>query len=331
MNVLFIGLGYMGLERLKIFRKLKKKFKINNFFFYDPFYKNKDKKLIKLNKLTPQIISDYNIDICVISTPHFLIKKYSILCLRSKRKVNLIIEKPYGRNLEESKEISKHLKKNQRIFIGLNYRFFQGISRMLKDIKHKKFGKIYSIDINFGHGHNPAIKKTWKLDKKLAGGGAILDPGIHVLNLIQLITKFDVKLINVYKKCNFWDTGVEDNAFIILSSKKIPLITIKLSTTMWRSTFQIQGNGSKGYWRINGRGRSYGPQTYVTGKRWGWLKGKKQKSTEQIHSDSNEKDVFLRETVEILQSIKKGGNKKRVCDDKEAIKTMMLLKKIYAF
>ena len=34
------------------------------------------------------------------------------------------------------------------------------------------------------------------------------------------------------KNVIFWDTGVEDNAFIILSSKKIPLITIKLSTVM---------------------------------------------------------------------------------------------------
>ena len=40
------------------------------------------------------------------------------------------------------------------------------------------------------------------------------------------------------------------------------------------------------------------------------VKGKKQKSTEQIHSDSNEKMFFLRETVEILQSIKKGEIKK---------------------
>ena len=330
MNILFIGMGYMGLERLKIFEKLKNKFRIKNLFFFDPFYKNTNKKLIKVKNLTSQTLIDNNIDICVISTPHYLIKKYSILCLRSKRKVNLIIEKPYGRNLEESEKISDYLQKNQRIFIGLNYRFFQGISRMLKDIKSKKFGKIYSLNINFGHGHDPSIKKTWKLKRELAGGGVILDPGIHVLNLIQMITKFDIKIKHVYKKSNFWKTGVEDNAFIVLSSKKIPLITIKLSTTMWRSTFQIQGNGSKGYWRIDGRGRSYGPQKYVTGEKWGWLKGKKQKFTEQIHSNSNEEDVFLKETIEILKSIKK-QNKKTVCDDREAIKTMMLLKKIYAF
>ena len=36
-------------------------------------------------------------------------------------------------------------------------------------------------------------------DEKYAGGGAILDPGIHVINLIQLITN-NSKIKYVYKK-----------------------------------------------------------------------------------------------------------------------------------
>ena len=36
---------------------------------------------------------------------------------------------------------------------------------MLNDIKSKKFGKIYSLEINFGHGHNPKILSSWKMKK----------------------------------------------------------------------------------------------------------------------------------------------------------------------
>ena len=51
-----------------------------------------------------------------------------------------------------------------------------------------------------------------------------------------------------------------------MSSKEIPIINISISILRWRSTFEIQGNGIKGYWRVNGRDRSYGSQIYYTEK-----------------------------------------------------------------
>ena len=119
-----------------------------------------------------------------------------------------------------------------------------------------------------------------EIKKKFAGGGVILDPGIHDLNLLQLFcTKLKIKFVK--KIANFWKTGVEEEVIIILSSKEIEVINIKFSILRWRSTFQINGNGLNGYFRLSGRDRSYGPQQYVTGKRWGWLSGKKQAQTEK--------------------------------------------------
>ncbi len=332
MNILFIGAGYMGKERLKSLYNLKQKHKIKKLYFYDPkikLFTYKTFKVEKIKKLSVQFLNLKKINLCIISTPHYLIKKYSLICLKTKNPINLILEKPFGMNYKESKEIVKKINKNKKVFIALNYRFFNGVKKMLNDIKSKKFGKIYSLEINFGHGHNPKILSSWKMKKKYAGGGAILDPGIHVINLIQLITNNKVKIKYVYKKNNFWKTDVEDNALIILTSKKIPLISINLSTTKWRSTFDISGNGDKGYWRLTGRGRSYGSQKYITGKRWGWLSGKKQKDTEKILSDSEEKLVFQTELNEILTAIR-NNNFKKVCTYEEGLETMKLINKIYA-
>ena len=199
---------------------------------------------------------------------------------------------------------------------------------MLKDIKNKKFGKINSILINFGHGHNPAIKSNWKLNKKLAGGGVIIDPGIHIFNLIELFCS-KLKVNYVKKLKNFWKTGVEEEASVLLSSKQIPLINITLSITRWRSTFEINGNGNKGYWRLSGRGRSYGAQKYLIGERWGWMKAKNQKLSEKVISNSNEKNVFLHETESIIRKILKLKVHISPCNHKEALRTMELITKIY--
>jgi len=331
MNVFFIGLGYMGRERFKILKSLSKRYKLNFSGYYDPYNKSliyKNKEFFSEKNFTKSLLIKKKISFCIISTPHNLVMKYSKICLNSQLPLTLLIEKPLGLNYNQAKEIVRCKRKNQKIFVGLNYRFFSGITKLLSHIKQKKFGKINSIQINFGHGHEPNILKSWKLKKKYAGGGVILDPGIHILNLLQFIDK-TIKVEFVKKTKNFWKTNVEQDVVLILKSRSIPIINISLSIMKWRSTFEIHGNGSQGYWRVSGRGRSYGNQTYTIGKRWGWRSGKKQKNTEKILSVSNENDVFKKEMISILNKIKKKKNFLDPCSDLEALSTMRLIKKIY--
>lgn len=333
MNIFFVGMGYMGSERLKAMLNLKKKNKIKILGYYDTKIKSIEinKKIFKSIKiLNENFFKDNKIDLCIISVPHNLTYKYSKICLKNSKKVALLIEKPLGINFKETKKIINLKNKNQKIFVGLNYRFFDGISKMIEDIKIKKFGKINSLLINFGHGHNPSMKKSWKLNKKIAGGGVIIDPGIHILNLLQLIcTK--IKIHHLSKIKNFWKTGIEEEVLITMSSKEISIINISISILRWRSTFDISGNGIKGYWRINGRDRSYGNQTYYTGKRWGWRKGKKQKYTEKKYTQKKIKNVFQDELNAIIQILKNKRTKILPCTDKEALKTMSLIKRLYEY
>lgn len=331
MNIFFIGMGYMGVERLKNIISLKKKYNLNICGFYDPKIKTvklKGANLKSEKNFSKFVLDKKKVDLCFISVPHNLSLNYSLICCKSEFNPHLVIEKPFGLNLSQSKKIIKAKKKTQQIYVGLNYRFYNGISNMLRDIKNKRFGKINSLLINFGHGHNPSIKSNWKLNKKLAGGGVILDPGIHIFNLINLFCS-KLKINYVKKLQNFWKTGVEEEVSVLLSSKQIPLINITLSITRWRSTFEINGNGNKGYWRLSGRGRSYGAQKYLVGERWGWMKAKNQKLSEKLLSNSNEKKVFLYETESIIRKILNLKVYLDPCNDKEALKTMQLIKKIY--
>ena len=333
MNVFFIGMGYMGFERLKAIYFFRKKYKLNILGFYDPKIKKINYKNLKIKSekfFSNKYLIKNNIDICVVSVPHSHVFKYVTQCLKAKSKINLIVEKPLGININQSKKINSLKKRNQKIFVGLNYRFFPGVVKMLEDIKQRKFGKLNSLLINFGHGHNPNIKNSWKLKKKFAGGGVILDPGIHVLNLLQLFcTKLKIKFVK--KIANFWKTGVEEEVIIILSSKEIEVINITFSILRWRSTFQINGNGLNGYFRLSGRDRSYGPQQYVTGKRWGWLSGKKQAQTEKKLKLNTQRNVFFDEINIILKSINNQKLDRKPCNEKESLEVMKLINRINDF
>ncbi len=331
MNIFFIGMGYMGQERLKAITNIKKFINLNILGYYDPYVKkikNKNYVFSTEKNLNESFFKKNKIDLCIISVPHNLVFRYSQLCLKNSKKISLLVEKPLGINHLETKKIINLKNKNQKIFVGLNYRFFDGISQMLKDFKNKKFGKINSLLVNFGHGHNPDMKKSWKLSKKFAGGGVIIDPGIHIINLLQLFCS-KIKIRYLKKIGNFWKTGIEEEVIIIMSSKEIPIINISISINRWRSTFDIRGNGVDGYCRVIGRDRSYGDQKYYTGKRWGWLSGKKQKLTEKKHYQKKSKNVFQDELISIIKKIQNKKTEIPPCTDKEALKTMMLIKSLY--
>lgn len=169
MNIFMIGMGNMGLKRLESVDLFSEKYNLKFIGYFDPnidtinYKNNKFHSLKKINKEKLRLLK---IDICFISTPHDQIFKYSKLLLKNYPKITLIIEKPFGLNYEESKKISSLKNKNQKIFIGLNYRFFEGINFLIKDINKNKFGKINSISISMGHGHGSKLINSWKLNKK---------------------------------------------------------------------------------------------------------------------------------------------------------------------
>ena len=81
--------------------------------------------------------------------------------------------------------------KNKRAknFLSLNYRYYSGIKKLHYDFINSDWGKINSINLSMAHGHSPAIKKSWKIKKSMAGGGVIMDPGIHIINLLKFFIK----------------------------------------------------------------------------------------------------------------------------------------------
>ena len=99
MNIFFIGMGYMGSERLRAAINLKKKYKIKIVGFYDNKIKSikiKNKIFKSIQNLKGDFFNKNKIDICIISVPHNLTYKYSKICLKNSQKISLLVEKPLG-------------------------------------------------------------------------------------------------------------------------------------------------------------------------------------------------------------------------------------------
>jgi predicted dehydrogenase len=182
-----------------------------------------------------------------------------------------------------------------------------------------------------GHGNSPGMEKSWKLDPIQCGGGSLLDPCIHLLDLVLCLASGTVSVRGGCAWSGFWNTGIEEESHFILSDSKGVIYNIQSSLNRWKSTFSFSINGTDGYGVVDGRGKSYGPQSYKTGKRWAWLEGVNQRDTELVVIDQdNVENSFFTETASILGvdlSESRSPFELYPCDEKDALKTMQLYDK----
>jgi predicted dehydrogenase len=234
-------------------------------------------------------------DWVVVALPHDTAVRVARSALKSGASV--LLEKPMGRDLHEAHQLLEE--GGERLRIGLNYRYYPGIRRALQDARAGRFGKLVAIEIILGHGCGPGQEKTWKLEEERAGGGCLIDPGIHLLDLCMLLAPDGLKVTGGTSWSGFWNTGIEEDVSLVLSAKEVS-VTLQISIVRWLSEFRMCIRGVDGYGMVTGRNRSYGPQKYVVGSRWGWRSAVSQAASEVLEVESDGMDVFVQETKALL-------------------------------
>ena len=153
--------------------------------------------------------------------------------------------------------------------------------------------------MQFGHGGGPG-QGSWKLDPVRAGGGVLIDPGIHLLDIITRLEGHPPKFVGGVAWSGFWNTGIEEDVHFIAAGSTSPVYDVKVSIVRWRSLFRLEVHGLEGYGIVEGRGRSYGPQRYLRGPRWGWQNHKSQMEAEELVVETDGTDVFIEEMRTLL-------------------------------
>jgi len=333
MKVAVIGGGLIGQERLDALKRIKENYNSSPeiSMVIDPDETKLEKISQKYKCPISSKIDDAFLakpDWFFICTPHDFVFDIAKACF--KNKCNLLIEKPIGRSFRECNEIISLKPKNTQLSFGFNYRFYSGIRNAIKDALDGRFGKIISVNMVLGHGNAPGMEKNWKLDPAKCGGGALIDPGIHLLDLVLCLCNGSINVIKGASWSGFWDTGIEEEVHIIMNDSLGTIFNIQASLNRWRSNFRLEINGVDGYGVVEGRGKSYGSQSYKVGKRWAWQTGHIQADTEEliIASDPSN-DSFLHETATLLGIALPGVEceyeQLSVCDEMQAKRAMNLL------
>tara|TARA_Y100000590_G_scaffold468558_1_gene651712 strand:+ start:2777 stop:3757 length:981 start_codon:yes stop_codon:yes gene_type:complete len=211
------------------------------------------------------IINNDDVDIIIISTPNYLIKKIAIKALNNGKHV--LSEKPLGKNFAESKEMTECAKKNNKIlYTGFNHRFHPSILKAKELIDSNVIGDILHIHGHYGHGGRPGMEKEWRMDPVLSGGGELLDQGVHLIDLALLFKGMPNKVFGTTGKLA-WKSEVEDSASFMLLYEHNINILLSVGWIYWKNKFEFNIYGSTGFLSINGLGGSYGKEKLTLGIR----------------------------------------------------------------
>jgi myo-inositol 2-dehydrogenase/D-chiro-inositol 1-dehydrogenase len=169
-----------------------------------------------------KLIDAEELDAVIISLPNFL-KKDSVF-YAAENDLGIFLDKPMARNLNEAQEIAKKVEKeNVRLLVGVNYRYFPCVQKLKKNFDEGRLGDpvIATADLilngPLSHGAVPAPVPEWWLNKETAGGGALLDLGYHLLDLLTwMVGDLEVTHSTLKYELNL---PVEDCSTVVLESK----------------------------------------------------------------------------------------------------------------
>lgn len=246
--------------------------------------------------------------------------------------MHVFCEKPPGRTVEDVEAVIQAEARNPGLILkyGFNHRYHYAIMEAKSMVDSGQYGKILWLRGVYGKSGGTAYEKAWRNDSRLAGGGILLDQGIHMVDLFRYFCG-EFEEVKSFTTTSYWDIPLEDNAFAILRNTHNQIAMLHSSATQWKHKFLLELGLEDGYININGilsSTRSYGEESITFARRQfedeASAFGKPREQT--IYFDRD--DSWRLEIEDFVNAIV-GKRRVETGTSKDALKVMQLVRKIY--
>jgi len=179
--------------------------------------------------------------------------------------MHVFCEKPPGRCVGDVQRMIAAEKANPtlKLKFGFNHRYHHSIMEARRMVDSGQFGKVLWLRGVYGKCGGIQFENEWRNDRNIAGGGILLDQGIHMLDLCRCFCG-DFNEIKSLVTTSFWKTPLEDNAFVIMANEAGQVAQVHSSATQWQHRFGLEICMEDGYISLQGilsSTRSYGDET----------------------------------------------------------------------
>ena len=160
------------------------------------------------------LLADPEIDAVYIASPVVLHAKQAMAAADAGK--HILIEKPLAMTSEEGQKVVEYCQaKGVKIAAGLMMRFGSYIQAMKQANAEGKIGKPVSGFAQFTCWY-PDIPGAWRQTKAASGGGAMMDMGVHCIDLMQYVLGSNVKEVAAFHDTLSFSYEVEVSSTVMM-------------------------------------------------------------------------------------------------------------------
>jgi predicted dehydrogenase len=208
---------------------------------------------------------DQELDVLFVCLTNDIAAEVTIAGL--ERGLHVFCEKPPGRDVADIMRVVEAEKRHpgQKLKYGFNHRYHDSVRDALKLVRSGELGRVLNLRGLYGKSKIIDFRSPthWRTNREIAGGGILLDQGIHMVDLIRLFAGEFTEIHSMISN-DFWHHDVEDNAYALMRTADGVVAMLHSSATQWRHRFQLDVTLEKGTIILSGilsGSKSYGAET----------------------------------------------------------------------
>ena len=222
--------------------------------FQDGIYKYKDYKSLLHQEL----------DILIVCLTNDIAPEVTIAGI--EKGLHVFCEKPPGKSVADVKLVmdAEKLFPRCKLMYGFNHRYHNSVKEALKIKESGELGNIINLRGVYGKSKMTTFNQPdWRTKRVIAGGGILLDQGIHMVDLMRLFAG-EFSEVKSFISNTHWGYDVEDNAYALMKTETGIVAMLNSSATQWRHRFSLDINFERGSLILGGilsSTKSYGSET----------------------------------------------------------------------
>ena len=277
------------------------------------------------------VLADPRVDAVFICTVNVLNRPLTIAAMQAGKHV--FCEKPPAFDAAGVHEVRGVEAATGRVLMyGFNHRHHGAAVRMKEIVDGGEFGRILWMRGRYGKSVDENYMSTWRANPELAGGGILLDQGIHMVDLFRHLAG-DFDEVQAMVSHLYWNIpGIEDNVFANFRNSATGCCASLHSTMIqWRHLFALEVFMERGYMVLNGLktgSNAYGAEELVVARNRAVAPAAtfEQESREVWEADES----WDREAHGFADWIASGRSGENAGDSLSALRVMELVDRIYA-
>ncbi len=194
------------------------------------------------------LFENEELDAAIITTPNKFHEPAAVAAFESD--IDILLEKPLAHTLDSAERIADAAADADSFgMVGFHNRFMPTATALQAYVKRGDLGAVTSVETNYIRRRGIPGRGSWFTSKEIAGGGALIDIGVHIIDLtlyvlgnptltqVTGVTRQEFGHRDDYRYLDMWgeDTGdassfdVEDSATAMIHTGEGQTITFDIA------------------------------------------------------------------------------------------------------